>query len=249
MTFTILASDPTKGLLAAATASRSLAVGAGVPAVRVGIGAAASQAYTNRSLRSRLLDALAAGDSPSSAVARIPEWDAGAVWRQAAVVAADGAAAAHTGEACTAWAGSESGAGFVVLGNLLPGPEVVEAMCVAFERYPEGTNASALDVSEGDRALANFSRRVLAALAAGDAAGGDLRGRQSAAILVGVSPVPSGATPTGQSSPGRTATWNAVEVDDEPLAIDLRADDHERPIDELARLLELALAERRAAGR
>lgn len=231
MTFTILASDPTRGLLAAATASRSLAVGAGVPALRVGVGAAASQAYTNRSLRGLLLDAVASGASPSTAIARIPDWDSGAAWRQAAVVTADGGVSAHTGDACTAWAGSKAGDGFVVLGNLLPGPGVLAAMVAAFEGTPDE------GVVEGERALAGFSRRVLAALAAGDAAGGDLRGRQSAALLVGIAPPPervSADVPTPR---------------DAPLAIDLRADDHVRPIDELARLLDLALDERRAAGR
>lgn len=239
MTFTILASDPTRGLLAAATASRSLAVGAGVPAIRVGVGAAASQAYTNRALRGRLLDALESGETPASALQRIPEWDRESEKRQAAVISSDGEAAAHTGATCSAWAGSELGEGFVVAGNLLPGPEVLSAMSAAFLAEADGvvsTDGDSADDGAGDTdgkgaadaALAAFASRVLAALAAGDAAGGDSRGRQSAALLVGAGERPK----TGEA----------------PLAIDLRADDHTAPIAELGRLLELAIAERRAAA-
>ncbi|RKQ84507.1 putative Ntn-hydrolase superfamily protein [Mycolicibacterium mucogenicum 261Sha1.1M5] len=243
MTFTILASDPTRGLLAAATASRSLAVGAGVPALRVGVGAAASQAYTNRSLRGLLLDAVASGASPATAIARIPDWDSGAAWRQAAVVTADGAVSAHTGDACTAWAGSETGEGFVVLGNLLPGRGVLAAMVAAFEGAPDDDGVAS------ERALAGFSRRVLAALAAGDAAGGDLRGRQSAALLVGVAPTAVDPAEVDLLPSDPTTPLGVTAAGDAPLAIDLRADDHARPIDELARLLDLAFDERRAAER
>ncbi|MEB4613602.1 DUF1028 domain-containing protein, partial [Leucobacter sp. M11] len=132
MTYTIVASDPERGLLGVATASFSLAVGAGVPALRVGVGAVASQAYTNRALREHALAALAAGESPAEIVAGIPGIDSGHARRQLAVVSAAGQAAAHTGVECSDWAGHRVGAGYAVAGNLLTGPAVLDEMIAAY---------------------------------------------------------------------------------------------------------------------
>jgi uncharacterized Ntn-hydrolase superfamily protein len=217
MTYTILASDPARHLLGVATASRSLAVGAGVPALRIGVGAVASQAYTNRALRGFVLDALLGGRAPADVVARLPEVDAGSARRQVAVIDADGRIAVHTGSECTAWAGSATGDGFAVIGNLLAGPTVLDAMAEEFGAWPR-TGGPEGEADEG----AAFARRLLAALAAGEMAGGDLRGRQSAALLVGA----------GLASAGP----------DGPLAFDLRVDDHEQPVRELGRLLGKAVA-------
>lgn len=210
MTYTILASDPDQQLLGVATASRSLAVGAGVPAVRVGIGAVASQAYTNRALRGYALDRLADGAAPEEALADLPRVDSGAARRQIALLDASGRVALHTGAECSDWAGERSGRGFAVIGNLLAGPETLASMEAAFAASPAPPG------------IAGFARRLHRALAAGEAAGGDRRGRQSAAILVGAGP----AHPREETA----------------LAIDLRVDDHADPVEELGRILDKALA-------
>lgn len=238
MTYTILARDPTRQLLGVATASRSLAVGAGVPALRPGVGAVASQAYTNRALRGFALDALAAGGDPAAIVAQLPEVDTGSARRQVAIIDSDGRIAVHTGAECTAWAGSATGRDFAVIGNLLAGPGVVAAMSEAFRAGAQAAECGdpVPDGAEGGRAAgvgaaggsagsdiagaAILARRLVGALAAGEAAGGDRRGRQSAALLVG-------------AGPNRDA----------PLVLDLRVDDHERPVRELARLVDAAVAE------
>ncbi len=211
MTYTILASDSAQQLLGVATASRSLAVGAGVPAVRVGVGAVASQAYTNRALRGVLLEGLADGAAPEEVIGRLDQIDAGLARRQVGAVTAHGDVAVHTGNECTPWAGSRGGAHFVVLGNFLVGPQVLDSMAQVFEAEPE---------PEGAAAFAECLHRVLLA---GEHAGGDLRGRQSAAIMVG-------------SSAGESDASDNLESD---LAIDLRIDDHGDPLRELGRLLKL----------
>lgn len=212
MTYTILASDPAQELLGVATASRSLAVGAGVPAMRVGIGAVASQAYTNRALRGVLLEGLADGGAPAEMIERLNEIDTGLARRQVGAVTAHGDVGVHTGSECTPWAGSCEGAHFVVLGNFLVGPQVLNSMVQVFEAEPkpEGTVA--------------FAERLHLVLLAGEHAGGDLRGRQSAAIMVG-------------SSAGGHHAAGDLDLD---LSIDLRIDDHADPLRELGRLLELA---------
>lgn len=223
MTFTILASDPERRLLGAATASYSLAVGAGVPLVRAGIGAAASQAYTNRALRHRALDALAAGAAVADIIAGLPAHDPGHAQRQLAVIDAAGRSAAHTGADCSDWAGSRATAGpagtaLVVAGNLLPGPAVLEAMTAAFA----GAIAERANRPGPADPAAGFALALVRALAAGEAAGGDRRGKQSAALLV--------------------AAGGADQADPAALAHDLRVDDHPEPVAELARLLARATA-------
>jgi uncharacterized Ntn-hydrolase superfamily protein len=214
MTFSLVVAVPTHQLLGVASASRSLAVGHSVPALVPGVGAVASQSWTNRALRSLALDALERGDSPAAYVAALPALDPDHRWRQVGVVDAAGAAAGHTGAACSAWAGeclADGADGTVLaLGNLLTGPVVVEATAAAA--------ASRL----GDVARPTDLATVLVdALAAGQDGGGDRRGQQSATVLVGSGPRQRHRPPD--------------------LDVDLRVDDADRPIDELARLLGLRI--------
>lgn len=204
-TFSIVAADPDAGELGVAVASRFFAVGTVVPHARAGIGAVATQAFANTTFGPRGLDLLERGLTPEEAVRVLLRGDEGAEQRQVGVVSADGGSATYTGPGCTAWAGGRSGPGYAVQGNILAGEAVVEAMERAF-----------LD-SRG-RPLA---QRLFLALEAGDAAGGDSRGKQSAALLV----VREGAGYGG---------WT-------DRAVDLRVDDHPEPFEELGRLLRLAL--------
>ncbi|BAJ73119.1 uncharacterized conserved protein [Microbacterium testaceum StLB037] len=204
MTFTVLARDTRHGLIGAATASRSLAVGASVIAVDPAVGVAASQAWTNRALRGRLLAAMREGRTAAEAVASVPSWDEGYALRQVAALAWTSPGAARSGEAITAWAGHSTTTDAVFAGNLLTGPEVLEAMSAAWVR------------SSGD-----LAGRLIEVLRAGDLAGGDARGRQSAAVLV--------------ASPADTL-------------LDLRVDDHDEPLAELGRLHRLSAAPQEVPG-
>ncbi len=204
MTFSIVARSADGQSWGVAVASKFLAVGSAVPAAVAGVGAIATQADANVAYKGLALAHLDDGATAPVALQRLLEDDEGRDHRQVGLVDVDGAAASHTGVACLDWAGGRTGEGYAVQGNILTGPEVVEAM----ER--------ALLDSDPEAALAH---RLLAALAAGDGAGGDRRGRQSAALLV----VRDGAGYGG--------------LDD--LAVDLRVDDHPDPVSELARLLEL----------
>ena len=188
--------------LGVAVASKFLAVGAAVPAAEAGIGAVATQSYANIAYRPEGLAMLRAGRSPEETLAALTAADHDRDQRQAGVVDAAGRSATFTGSRCNEWAGGRSGDGYAIQGNILTGAEVVEAM------------ESAWLASSGD-----LADRLLATLLAGDAAGGDKRGRQSAALLV----VRRGAGYGGQSD---------VEVD-------LRSDEHPGPIPELGRMLDL----------
>jgi uncharacterized Ntn-hydrolase superfamily protein len=201
MTFTVVAHDLETGDFGIAVASRALAAGSVVPWARAGIGAVATQAGANVTYGPRGLDLLARGHPPEDVVAALTGADPHAAHRQVAVMDARGHAALFTGGECQPWAGGTSGAHYACLGNILAGPEVVAAMAAALEATPGD-----LDV------------RLLAALFAGQGAGGDRRGRQSAAMLV-------------VREPG--AFWH----DDRRL--DLRVDDHADPIAELGRLLNV----------
>jgi uncharacterized Ntn-hydrolase superfamily protein len=201
MTFTVVAHDPETGDFGIAVASKALAAGSVVPWARAGVGAVATQAGANVTYGPRGLDLLAGGHPPEDVVATLTGADPQAAHRQLAVMDARGHAALFTGGECRPWAGGTAGTGCACLGNILAGPEVVAAMTAALEATPGD-----LDV------------RLLAALFAGQAAGGDRRGRQSAAMLV-------------VREPG--AFWH----DDRRL--DLRVDDHADPIAELGRILNL----------
>jgi uncharacterized Ntn-hydrolase superfamily protein len=169
MTFSIVARSTDGESWGVAVASKFLAVGAVVPAAVAGVGAIATQADANVAYKGLALSHLDEGATASVALQRLLEEDDGRDERQVGIVDSDGGAASHTGHACLDWAGSVTGDGYAIQGNILAGDFVVAAMQDAFE------------ASDPDEPLA---RRLLAALAAGDDAGGDRRGRQSAALLV-----------------------------------------------------------------
>ena len=216
MTFTLIASDPAQGLLGVATASRSLAVGRSVPALDPTVGAAASQAWTNRGLRHHLLASLRAGDSAAQAAAKIPELDIDHAYRQAAVVARTGGVGVHTGELTPGWSGHVGGEDYAAVGNCLTGADVVEAMA---ETFDAGRAAPPGQLDP----LLEFAQLLVAALEAGDAAGGDSRGRESAALLV--------------------ASTSDRRLSPPEVAVDLRVDHHAWPVRELRRLLLHRIAE------
>src|SRR4051794_20597545 len=207
MTFSIVATDGTEW--GVAVASKFLAVGAAVPAAAVGAGAIATQSYANLAYRPDGLRLLREGRSAQETLERLTAADEQRAQRQAGIVDAAGHAATFTGERCHPWGGGVAGlvdghGGFAIQGNILTGPEVVEAMHAAWRATETGQP---------------LSRRLLAALTAGDDAGGDKRGRQSAALFV--------VTPDGGYGGGSD------------VLVDLRVDDHATPIPELTRLLDL----------
>src|SRR5262245_11110654 len=205
MTFSIVARSADGESWGVAVASKFLAVGSAVPAAVAGVGAIATQADANVAYKGQALAHLDDGATASVALQRLLEDDEGRDHRQVGIVDVDGGSASHTGHACLDWAGSLTGDGYAIQGNILTGEEVVVAMETSWL---------------GSDPEAPLARRLLDALTAGDQAGGDSRGRQSAALLV----VKEGAGYGG--------------LDD--IAVDLRVDDHEEPIPELARLLTLS---------
>lgn len=205
-TFSICGLDPATGEIGVAVQSKYFAVGAVVSWARAGVGAVATQAAGIAGYGPRLLDALAAGADPEEAIRTVLGSDEARETRQLGVVAADGRSASWTGNECNAWAGHETGEGFAAQGNILAGEAVVADMARAFR--------------ESDGSLAE---RLLAGLEAAQAAGGDVRGQQSAAVYV---ERPGAGVETGEL------------VD---RVVDLRVDDHEQPIVELRRLLEIQL--------
>jgi uncharacterized Ntn-hydrolase superfamily protein len=203
VTFSIVAADLERGEWGIAVASRTLAVGAMVPRAAAGIGAVAGQSGFGPPAAPALLEALAQTGRADVALRRVLDADADAV-RQAqfGVVDRSGAATAHTGPACTPWAGHRVGDGFTCQGNFLVGPRVVESLFAEFAHARE---------------VVSLSLALLQGLKAGDDAGGDARGRQSAALLV---------VRAASGFQGRSDRY-----------LDLRVDDHPRPIEELVRLL------------
>jgi len=198
-TFSICAYDTATGEIGVAVESRAFTVGTRVPWARAGVGAVATQASTRASYGPRGLAMLAAGVEPREVIDSLLADDSGRDDRQIGVVSAVGRAATFTGSRCSAWAGGIAGPGFAIQGNILAGPQVVREMERAF-RETHGELAG----------------RLLAALAAGQAAGGDKRGQQSAALLV--------VRPSEQFPEYRERYVN------------LKVEDHARPIDELSRL-------------
>lgn len=201
-TFSIVAFDPETGDLGVAVQSKFLAVGAVVPYAKANVGAVATQSYANLLYGPRGLELLAQGLSPEEVIVQLTAEDPEARLRQVGIVDAQGRAAAFTGGGCFPWAGHRTGPNVAVQGNILVGADTVDAMYETFLG------------SKGD-----LAERLLVALAAGQEAGGDRRGQQSAALLV---------VREGGSYGGFTDRY-----------IDLRVDDHPRPIEELARLLKL----------
>jgi uncharacterized Ntn-hydrolase superfamily protein len=204
MTFSIVARSADGESWGVAVASKFLAVGSAVPAAVAGVGAIATQADANVAYKGIALSHLDEGATAGVALQRLLEEDEGREHRQVGIVDVDGNAASHTGHECLDWAGVTTGDGVSIQGNILAGPEVVEAMQAAW----------AAAAAEPDLAT-----RLLAALRAGDDAGGDRRGRQSAALLV----VREDAGYGGRDD----------------VAVDLRVDDHADPCAELERLLDL----------
>jgi len=197
VTFSIVARCPRTGALGVATSSKALAAGGGVPYCRASVGAIASQSFSNPYLGIDGLSLLEQGLPAERALERLIEKDAGRDLRQLAIVDKDGRVAAYTGERCIDWAGHVAGGGYVCLGNMLTGEDVVKAMAAAFERSIEE----------------ELPERLIRALEAGQDAGGDRRGRQSAGIHV-------------------------VQTEEYPYC-DLRVDDHTEPVAELRRVLTI----------
>jgi uncharacterized Ntn-hydrolase superfamily protein len=202
MTFSIVAYDSQEQALGVAVASKFLAVGAVVAWAKAGVGAVATQAFAKIGFGPDGLALMAEGKSAEETLRALLEDDPKAADRQVGIVDAHGRAAAHTGSACFDWAGHIVGEGFTCQGNILTGAGVVQAMADAFRQ------------SSG-----RLEQRLYTALAAGDQAGGDKRGRQSAAIVV-VKP-------------------NGGYGGDTDRYLDLRVDDHPDPVTQLGTLLEL----------
>ena len=205
-TFSIVAADPATGEVGCAVQSKYFAVGAVVPWARSRVGAVVTQATVVAVYGPRVLERLEEGLDPAAALQATLADDAQRETRQLGVVTADGRAAAFTGSECNDWAGHETGDGFAVQGNILAGPEVVAEMARAFR--------------EGRGSLAE---RLVASLEAGQAAGGDRRGQQSAAVLV-------------ERAGAAVERRNVLDK-----VVDLRVDDHREPIAELRRLLGISL--------
>jgi uncharacterized Ntn-hydrolase superfamily protein len=201
-TFSIIAYDSDEKAWGIAVASKFPAVGAVVPWARAGAGAVATQSFANTSFGPRGLDLMASSLSAEETLARLLEDDKEREQRQVGLVDAQGHAATFTGSECFEWAGGLTGPGYAIQGNILAGEQVVVTMQNAFV---------------GTKGL--FPARLHAALLAGDRAGGDRRGRQSAAIYV--------VKPKGGYG-GYTDRW-----------IDYRVDDHKDLVPRLGELLEL----------
>ena len=202
MTFSIVARDPQAGESGIAVQSKFLAVGAVVPWAKAGVGAIATQSWANTSYGPRGLELLASGLSVQETLAQLIGEDDGRASRQVGIVGVDGQPATFTGDQCFPWAGGQVGEHYTCQGNILVGEDTVLAMARTFEQ----TTGRLCD-------------RLVAALATGQAAGGDSRGQQSAALLV----VRQGGGYGGFND----------------RFIDLRVDDHPQPINELQRILQL----------
>ena len=182
------------GAFAVAVTTCNLAVGAACPFLRSGVGAVSTQSMSNRYLGPVVLDGLARGLTPQLALDSALAGDEGRGLRQIHVVDRFGRTAAHMGANCVDWCGSVAGDGFSVAGNMLAGPQVLEATAAAYD---------------ANLALP-FARRLIAAMQAGEAAGGDKRGKQSAALL--------------------------IHDEEDYSLLDIRVDDHADPLRELERL-------------
>jgi uncharacterized Ntn-hydrolase superfamily protein len=194
MTWSIIARDGSTGQFGIAVATRFFAVGARVPHIAAGIGAIATQALVNPYYGIDGLKLLREGRKPRDVIDTLLAADAGHQSRQLHIMDASGRIAAHTGSDCVAWCGHIEGDGFSIAGNMLVGASVLDETAKAYvagEKLP-------------------FAQRLIAAMRAGEAAGGDKRGRQSAALL--------------------------IYGDEDWSALDLRVDDHADPLAELERL-------------
>ena len=197
MTWSIVARDGSN--FGVAVASKFFAVGALCPHAQSGVGALATQALVNPLLAAPALAGMAQQRVPAELLAGLLATDAGSAHRQFHMVDALGRGAAHTGSECIDWCGHIVREGYSVAGNMLAGPQVIEATADSYAAH----------------AALPFAERLITALAAGEAAGGDKRGKQAAALIVF----------NGQDYP----------------ALDIRVDDHTEPMLELRRLYEVSL--------
>jgi uncharacterized Ntn-hydrolase superfamily protein len=205
VTFSIVARDPQSGTLGIAISTAMPCVGAGCTYVKQGVGAIASQALTNSRLGVDGLKLLQLGLSPEAAITTLLNEDETAARRQVGAVDAWGRVFAYSGAECVDWFGHRTGDNYTVQGNMLVSGDTIEAMASAFEKT-EGILAA----------------RLMAALEAGQAAGGDKRGRVSAAII---------------ARPPPSALWDGV---------DIRVDENADPVAELRRIFDLMLEHARA---
>lgn len=203
-TFSIVAADLETGEVGCAVQSKYFSVGSAVPWVKAGVGAVATQASVVAVYGRRGLEELENGAEPGEALTRMLAADEGRETRQLGIVTSDGRAAAFTGAECIDWAGHRIGSGFAVQGNILAGAAVVDDMVRAFEET-----------------VGSLAHRLVSALEAGQAAGGDTRGQQSAAVIV-------------ERAGGIPETHEGID-----RICDLRVEDHAEPIVELRRLLGL----------
>ena len=201
-TFSIVGCDPDNSEVGVAVQSKFLSVGAAVPWVIGGVGAIATQAWANTTYGPRGLALLQEAKTPEQIVGLLTETDEQSEQRQLGIVDAAGKSATFTGARCMDWAGGRAGTNYAAQGNILAGPAVVDAMV---ERFTHTSGC--------------LADRLIAALRAGQEAGGDRRGKQSAALYIG-------------KPGGGYGGFNDRYVD-------LRVDDHPEPIEELARILEL----------
>ena len=198
MTWSIVARDDS-GALGVAVASRFFAVGVHCPHARSGVGAVCTQALVNPHYGPQGLASLEKRIAVEETIEELIRRDEGRDHRQVHLIDAQGRVAAHTGKACIDWCGHLAGAGFSVAGNMLAGRAVLEQTASAFEKQKD----------------LPFAERLIAALEAGEAAGGDKRGKQAAALLI-------------------------CTTEDYPF-LDLRVDDHAEPLVELRRLYRTSL--------
>ena len=205
-TYSIVAFDPATGDLGIAVQSKFFGVGSVVPWAKAGVGAVATQSYANTTYGPNGLKLMAEGKTPEQALKILTYGDPGREQRQVGMVDAQGRAGSFTGTRCNAWAGHKVGKYYAAQGNILTGEAVIKDMASAFEKARKQPNSQ----------LADW---LVAAVTAAEAAGGDKRGRQSAALLV-------------VRDKGGYAGLNG-------RFIDIRVEDHKTPIKELARLLEL----------
>jgi len=205
-TFSIVGFDPGSGDLGVAVQSKFFGVGSVVPWAQAGVGAVATQAFANVAYGPEGLELLAGGGTAKEVVDTLTSRDSRLARRQVGIVDAAGRSASFTGEECYAWAGHIEGQNYCVQGNILAGEEVVKNMAEAFESARQKENTE----------LADW---LVAALTAGQEAGGDKRGKQSSALVV--------------------VRKNGGFGGANDRYIDIRVEDHPAPIEELARLLEM----------
>jgi uncharacterized Ntn-hydrolase superfamily protein len=194
MTWSIIARDGATGQFGIAVATKFFAVGARVPHIAPGLGGVATQALVNPYYGIDGVRQLQDGKSPQEVVVALLAADEGRESRQLHIMDAQGRIAAHTGKECVDWCGHLKGDGFSIAGNMLAGPQVLHETAKTY----------------AENATLPFARRLIAAMRAGEAAGGDKRGKQSAALLI-----------------NEGEEWSSL---------DLRVDDHADPLAELARL-------------